>query len=1641
MEKKHIRINYILAFIIPALTVLIAFILSGFEPFGSLNIFSFDNLYEYIPYFNELYDKVHSGESIVYSLRQGMGYNFSSIWSFHISDPTNLIVLLFPQSMMFAVLNLLYLIKVGLSGLTFAILLTYTEKKKDNSSFNLKPAMFGIMYALSGYMLGQGLNVTWLSAVVLFPLVILGIKKIIDHAKPCMFVVAYALTFITNMYMGIVVSVFIFFYVITREFNSIRHFFKSAGLILVMSVLAICCSMVVILPSVNSTFYGDLINIIFPYRGFIASFFEPLKMMMAGSLPSTISADAYGINIYSGSIIILLLICYMLNKNINRKSKIKNLALLFLLFLSSIIVTTNYIFNGFYDSTENTVNFGFVIVFMLLTIGYEAFNNLEHISALKLAISAGIVFILIILTMIFATSYDSMSPFITTLELVLLYFVLILLHQKGNITDFAFGIAVFIVVAAEMGFMFGRTLNTMSQETKEYKYTELAAIEDTKDFIKSKEPGSRILPYYGVKTNSTPLTNMLEGYDYVICYGDDYVVDSMLEYAGSYGDVNIYKNPYIADLGVITNDYVKSWSYSAEYPYTSLNALAENAFPNYSGSPLFVPITGELGFNIEEIVDKETRLISYDYSIKSPIDCDLYMNFYDVVHIGEVKAGDTVSYVYTLTGEQMRNFRLTMTYTNFDHDAYLDLYNSMNIVSVDAGSESSYTSTVVTDEAGVFLTNILYEKGWKATIDGQEVDVYPVSNKYLAIDVPAGTHTVKFSFTPYYLNKGLILSIIFIALTAILFIPSVLAVLKKFYRKLAEAKLPNKIIDFVYENRSYFYFIFISSAVILFIHLMKSCKPFGPYMPMGNDAYAQVLPYVQNIMNQVRNFNIGTVNWDMGLNLDNILVFLSGGGFPINFLMLLFPESMMIEAFVFTYYVKLVLMGLFFMYYLNHRTTGKQVKKTGPIIVILGFAYSFNAFIISYFNNITFLDMGLIVPLVILGLERLITHKDNRLYVITLTLSMFFNVYYTFLLCMFLVLYFLILDFESFKDFIQKGVRFALNSILAAGLAAASLIPFYISTTLCAYSNTDAFPGFSLDLNILYEIQRLLPFSIPVTVNMTYWRSNLYCGLLTIIFIGLYALNKNIKRSVRIRKIAVVLLLFIAFGNELLNFIFHGFHVQTGVPNRFAIFWIFLLLTMLADSFIDFKEYSKKIILLVPAITGALLIIVSAITMDSPRTRFQFYVTIVMIAIYLILLLLYCIKRLNANSAKNLLAATLCIEILMSSGLNFYQIGSSEMDQYVEDIVAFEEMSENIDFTENLAHNEYINSSVADYGLLSSINQISAFTSVLTVYQSALYTNLGVYSVANYSKYNMGNILFDTLLNVKYHIISNYRDSSKPKYDTIYKYDHLTVSENPYYVNHGIFMEQPADTFELTEAVGESIFHYHNFIGNELSGCGDLYDIVPIPQQSTDGTEQAFYHTIDEANLSLADNDSYPNDSQVEFTIKIKSDNESPCYVSINGATSYLSVIENDGYNEFYLSCTKEVYNTYVRDNYIYAGFVNDDAQKILYDELSKHTGYNFKHDGFGVEYDIDAPTAGYVMSSIAYSPGWKAYVDNVETDIDIIFGGAVYIPVSEGTHHIELKYSCPGFLPGCIISFASLAIFIATIVIYKKKKKENENC
>ena len=62
----------------------------------------------------------------------------------------------------------------------------------------------------------------------------------------------------------------------------------------------------------------------------------------------------------------------------------------------------------------------------------------------------------------------------------------------------------------------------------------------------------------------------------------------------------------------------------------------------------------------------------------------------------------------------------------------------------------SMTGEITVSEDGLFYTSIPYEEGWKAVVDGKEIEITPVGGSLLAFPLLKGSHEIKL----YYYPKG-----------------------------------------------------------------------------------------------------------------------------------------------------------------------------------------------------------------------------------------------------------------------------------------------------------------------------------------------------------------------------------------------------------------------------------------------------------------------------------------------------------------------------------------------------------------------------------------------------------------------------------------------------------------------------------------------------------------------------------------------------------------------------------------------------------------------------------------------------------------------------------------------------------------------
>ncbi|OFW63190.1 MAG: hypothetical protein A2Z35_06325 [Actinobacteria bacterium RBG_19FT_COMBO_36_27] len=81
-----------------------------------------------------------------------------------------------------------------------------------------------------------------------------------------------------------------------------------------------------------------------------------------------------------------------------------------------------------------------------------------------------------------------------------------------------------------------------------------------------------------------------------------------------------------------------------------------------------------------------------------------------------------------------------------------------------------------------------------------------------------------------------------------------------------------------------------------------------------------------------------------------------------------------------------------------------------------------------------------------------------------------------------------------------------------------------------------------------------------------------------------------------------------------------------------------------------------------------------------------------------------------------------------------------------------------------------------------------------------------------------------------------------------------------------------------------------------------------------------------------------------------------------------------------------------------------------------------------------------FLIFSDTYYPGWRAYIDNVETKIYRTNGIIKGIYISKGEHTVLFKYVPSYFWIGAIISLSTFILVVVCIVVLFIKRKKNIN-
>ncbi len=1690
-KSDPVRTLRILAFLIPVIAVLLGMLAGSFAPFGGKDVMTSGGMTRHLTYYYELYDRVHNGSSLSYSLTAGSGYDFTTVFTYYLSDPLNLIILIFPRTAILSVLNLLYALKIGLAGLFFSMFLTRRKErierqrlameerrsdailairdrlarrkeralekaaaagktaKKDFilgstgepksvigafiARLDLSNLGFSVAFALSAYMLGQGLDVSHLSVVVLFPLLLMALDNLLENGKWRLYAALMTASIFCSFHMAIIVFIFTLIYAAAFDYANLRTALWNLLLKLISDVLAVGAGALIVVNCFGSSFMQSELSLSFPLGTNTTTFFDAFKAFFPTTAPSGTNYYGYGIDIFCGILALFLIVLYAGNPNISLRRRISQCSVLAALFVGLFLMTPNYLFNGFFYSEANVCLFGFIFIVQMLSMAYEELMNVEHTPVWQLIAAMGLLSILVILTPKLCDNYDSIQPVIYSLEFLAIYFALIVFFRNNSMTKGVLLAILPVLMIAEVCWTYVDGLRSVGSASKTYAESIDYQVYEASRAIQDAIPGSRVYYYDPDNNDSTPLTNMMNGYDFIITKkrGGKDSVDSTVEPLTETDSLSVFKNPYSLH-GFFLPKSVDDWNYSTDYPFYSQNNLVTEVI---GGASVFKSADGDMNNMESPIFDpngaEDPRKTSYLFAFTPKQAGDIYASLFGIHHLGYHEAGDSANFIHDITNRDIVQTDFTSDYATFNEENYKKLYETLSASAVVKNTETSCAVSCNAAEAGYIILPFPCRSGWSITgTDGSEIKTF--MNGQMMIPVSEGMNEIVLDYYPIYFYIGIAISVAFLAILILLAVKNAVKPSTTCNRAISG------ISDWIRDNYVYILTFVILTLIFLLTQMYTSSAPFGSRTTVAGDGYDQGFNNFVGFSNNLKNGNYSFLNWNMGIAVDRYNSFLAYVLTPWTFLQnLILPTSMYLLFFTLTYFVHFILPGLCLILYLTHRRRGERMDKRDWRLIVLGTVYGLSSYAIAFFmyGNFGFLYY---VPLLILGMERLIYDKKPALYICMLFTQMS-DAYYAFMICEFLFLYFFLMEFENVRDFFRKGIRFALTSVAAAGLALFRLIPYYMKTMESPYKAADTIsPVTKAGGSYLSVFSDSTAYRDPVIVTDNDFSVNLYIGILVLVCIPLFLLNKRVKLSVRIRRTILIAVYFLAFGSSILNYVFHGFHYQVKVPNRFAAFFLFLLIVSFYDCILCWQEIKGRKFALS---LGIPLVAFSGLSVWAYAEDYMSSLTLTMTLCFTGVYLLLCLGQLYKRYRKQMRTAILAIcfvEVILSSFHTFPQSIGGRITFKVADQVN-ELADRHPDMKDPFTATEYIADKAYNVAEATNISSITAFSSYMTQQHMEMFWKWNLLTTNNSLLYTSGNPLADMMLHVKYNISNDYLDSSWSHHPIVDHYDNLNLHENPYYLPVGIFMPDNKDletwnslspnAFTDERSDKGNAFTYQNAFARVL-GCYDLYEeIIPEtdPNKLTETEKENYsYILADSSGLEAG------TSTEVPVWVSVAKDVEGDVYISYNNSIFYIGTTTAGQADTFQATLFTETTDYFIR-----IATANEYSFNQLYEKLKDYVMTDIEQGFTSMSGKINAPEDGVVYLSIPNMTGWTCYVDGVETAPKDIVGG-VWLPVTKGEHTIKLSYTPPGAWLGIAGTGATALILIIVALWFRRRKK---NC
>ncbi len=764
---------------------------------------------------------------------------------------------------------------------------------------------------------------------------------------------------------------------------------------------------------------------------------------------------------------------------------------------------------------------------------------------------------------------------------------------------------------------------------------------------------------------------------------------------------------------------------------------------------------------------------------------------------------------------------------------------------------------------------------------------------------------------------------------------------------------------------------------------------------------------------------------------------------PFFFILLLFPNDLLPVGIVIMMILICGFMGLNFHLMLR-AMWGNRFSS-----LIFSTAYAMMGYNMAYINCIHYFFSVMLLPLVILGLYRMMTdRRPSGIYIAAASLSVISNYYIGYMILIFTAMFFLCfmasgaIEYSDWRDRVKNAWTVLYSTLLAIGISAFSLLSVLLSLQ---GQKKAILKGLSFDrtFNILDFLSGLYTGSFQG--NISDGLPIIYCGIIAVLFVFFYFANNTIKIREKICALAMFVFLVAGYWIDAFNVIWHGFAHPIGFPYRNSFLFSFLMLFIGYVGFVHIREGFKK------RNANVIVVIFFAYSAYLYITKNN-YVGIRSIVITYLTTAAALILIVSMNEKNRYIVPAIAGLFILQMTDSFYN-GSYSVDEYYEDKFSDEESLAEykayIDTTQALV--SYINEQDLSFfrmdklyrrshndPLMFAYNGLSHFSSCETDDVKTFMGRMGFRNNENWAFYGDASTSFaDCFMGVKY-LLSQYDETGKP-YKWLNTMAYKTIFTNPYALPLGFGMDESVKFINMLE---KDPFRLQNNIASHFSKTNyQIYRPVKIAEIRLNNVEEInhVYTKIDP-----------DQDASVEYVLSISSNNFIYMYFDAPEKQHATLFINEDDKGEYfndyewsirecgYYSPGDTVSVRFMLDedsieiDNAYFYYESGQVLKAWYKDAVSTSCHINKLSSSHLTADVNvADASDYIVFSVPYDDDWRIRVDGKKVKPVKVMDALMAVKISGGEHSIDMMYIPDGIIIGGPITL--ICGIIASIILFNK--------